>query len=182
MTYDPHRRDPSWKMVVPGCYIDPAGYGHIFPHEILTELRAKYPQLGFNPLSESDYEQVVTIFVKMMRTLNSSAEFKIIAANVRNASSRRLVTTGGRSGAGFSYRYGGSRPTSSMPHGECNVPLMGWWWSHSLERRQTTGDPNHDGILGPLDTAAELEGNGPGIPNQLGKLSIARWNGSWNGV
>jgi len=31
------------------------------------------------------------------------------------------------------------------------------------------GNPDDDGIFGSLDTAAELEGNGPDIPNQLGK-------------
>src|SRR5215470_17188846 len=40
---------------------------------------------------------------------------------------------------------------------------------NSLERRQTAGDPNDDGIFSALDAAAELEGNRPDIPNQLGK-------------
>ena len=39
----------------------------------------------------------------------------------------------------------------------------------SLEPRQTAGDPDNDGIFSPLDPAAELEGNGPDLPNQLGK-------------
>ena len=39
----------------------------------------------------------------------------------------------------------------------------------SLEPRQTAGDPDDDGIFSPLDTAAELEGNGADLPNQLGK-------------
>ena len=49
------------------------------------------------------------------------------------------------------------------------LPAWGGGGGHSLERRQTTGDPNHDGIFSPLDAATELEGNRPGIPNQLGK-------------
>jgi len=41
--------------------------------------------------------------------------------------------------------------------------------SDSLERRKASGDADADGIFGPLDPTAKLEGDGPGIPDQLGK-------------
>lgn len=59
MTYDPLKRDSSWLMVLPGLYIDPAGFGHIFPSEFVAFLAVNHPEAGFDPESKSDYDLVV---------------------------------------------------------------------------------------------------------------------------
>lgn len=59
MPYDPLKRDSSWQMVFPGLYIDPAGFGHIFPDEFLAFLSREHPEAGFDPSSKSDYDLIV---------------------------------------------------------------------------------------------------------------------------
>lgn len=63
--YDP--RDASWEMVLPGCYVDPAGYGHLFPDEVLAFLSVTNPEAGFDPNSKSDYDLVVKVYSDLLR-------------------------------------------------------------------------------------------------------------------
>jgi hypothetical protein len=65
--YDPRKRDSSWQMVIPGCYMDPAGHGHIFPDEVLAELQRQYPEMNFDPCSRGDYDIVIRAFKEMMQ-------------------------------------------------------------------------------------------------------------------
>jgi hypothetical protein len=66
VSYDPAKRDSSWRMIEPGCYIDPAGRGHIFPDEVVAYLQTAHPEAGFN-FSREDYDLIVETFVAMMR-------------------------------------------------------------------------------------------------------------------
>lgn len=76
MAYDPLKRDSSWTMVQPGCWIDPAGYGHIFPDEIVAEMQRQHPEAGFN-FSKEDYEGIVATFVHLMRKRNPALQFVV---------------------------------------------------------------------------------------------------------
>jgi hypothetical protein len=66
MTYDPAKRDSSWTEIIPGCFIDPAGRGHIFPDEIVAHLQVHYPEMGFN-FGREDYDLIVTTFLAMLK-------------------------------------------------------------------------------------------------------------------
>lgn len=59
MSYNPLKRDSSWQLVLPGLYIDPAGFGHIFPDEFVAFLSVAHPEAGFDPNLKSDYDLVV---------------------------------------------------------------------------------------------------------------------------
>lgn len=74
MSYDPLKRDSSWQMVVPGCYLDPAGCGHLFPDELLAFLSVAHPEAGFDPNSETDYDLVVKVYSEMLRKLSPNTE------------------------------------------------------------------------------------------------------------
>jgi len=67
MTYDPLKRDSTWTMVEPGCYIDPAGRGHIFPDEIVAQLQIEHPEAGFD-FTREDYDLIVEAYLSMMRS------------------------------------------------------------------------------------------------------------------
>lgn len=69
MTYNPRKRDPSWRMIQPGLYIDPAGCAHIFPDEVLAMLQALYPASGFDPTSRDDHDLVVKMFKQELATM-----------------------------------------------------------------------------------------------------------------
>ena len=78
MSYDPLKRDSSWHMVLPGCYVDPAGHGHLFPDEFLAFLQVRHPEAGFDPNSKEDYDMVVNQMVRIWQQENPGAEFKIV--------------------------------------------------------------------------------------------------------
>jgi hypothetical protein len=78
MSYDPLKRDPSWKMIAPGLYMDPAGYWHIFPDELLAFLSAEHPEAGFDPSCEKDYNLVVQEFQEALRRECPGMQFKIV--------------------------------------------------------------------------------------------------------
>jgi hypothetical protein len=42
------KRDSTWHMVLPGLYVDPHGYGHVFPDEVIAELQTRYPGIRWN--------------------------------------------------------------------------------------------------------------------------------------
>lgn len=60
------KRDSSWTLIQSGCYIDPAGRGHLFPDEIVAELQREHPEAGFN-FSREDYDLIVDTFIAMLR-------------------------------------------------------------------------------------------------------------------
>jgi hypothetical protein len=64
MTYDPRKRDSTWTMIQPGCYLDPAGRSHLFPDEVIAYLQHAYPDAGFEM---SDRAWVAKAFVEMLR-------------------------------------------------------------------------------------------------------------------
>ena len=66
MTYEPNKRDSTWTMVQPGCYIDPAGRAHIFPDEIVAQLQIEHPEAGFD-FGKADYDLIVDTFIGMLR-------------------------------------------------------------------------------------------------------------------
>jgi hypothetical protein len=78
MSYDPHKRDASWQMIQPGCYLDPAGHAHLFPDEILAFLAAMHPGVGFNPNSKDDYDLVVKMFVEQLNRIKPGQITKFI--------------------------------------------------------------------------------------------------------
>ena len=41
-------RDGSWTMVRPGLYLDRDGYGHVFPDEVIAELKRLYPRMPWS--------------------------------------------------------------------------------------------------------------------------------------
>jgi hypothetical protein len=67
--YDPKRRDSTWRMIQPGCYVDPAGRAHIFPDEVLAFLREMHPNAGFDPASRSDYDLVVETYRRTLQAM-----------------------------------------------------------------------------------------------------------------
>ena len=77
MSYDPAKRDSSWTMIEPGCYIDPAGRGHIFPDEIVAQLQIDHPEAGFN-FSREDYDLIVETMLAMMRARFAEVKVQFI--------------------------------------------------------------------------------------------------------
>lgn len=77
-SYDPKTRDSSWQQVQPGCYIDPAGCGHIFPDEILAFLQAMHPEAGFDPCSRDDYDLVIYTYTRMLQRESPGLEIRIM--------------------------------------------------------------------------------------------------------
>lgn len=65
MTYDPLKRDSTWKQVQPGCWIDPAGTGHIFPDEIIAYMKIAHPEVGFE-FNREDYDLVVKTYLEIL--------------------------------------------------------------------------------------------------------------------
>ena len=65
MSYDPNKRDSTWTMIQPGCYIDPAGCGHIFPDEVVAHLQTLHPEAGFD-FSRDDYDLIVETYIAML--------------------------------------------------------------------------------------------------------------------
>ena len=86
MTFDPLKRDSTWRMFQPGCWIDPAGQPHIFPDEVIAELCRRNPGAGFDALSREDYDLVVRVFTEMMRCAHPEAEICRVK-HVREAAS-----------------------------------------------------------------------------------------------
>lgn len=78
MSFNPKKRDASWQMIQPGCYVDPVGFAHLFPDEILAFLQALYPDVGFDPNSKADYDLVVKVYQERMRALYPGANFKFV--------------------------------------------------------------------------------------------------------
>jgi hypothetical protein len=66
MIYDKRKRDSTWTLLSPGCYLDPEGYAHIFPDEIIAHLQSEYPEAGFN-MSKEDYDMVVKLYMEAIR-------------------------------------------------------------------------------------------------------------------
>ena len=64
MSYNPLKRDSTWTMVLPGCYIDPGGFGHVFPDEFLAFLSVQHPEAGFDPNSKEDYDLIVNFLAE----------------------------------------------------------------------------------------------------------------------
>lgn len=83
MTYDPLKRDSSWQMVQPGCYIDPAGCGHLFPDEVLAFLSVTHPEAGFDPTSKADYDMVVKVYSDLLRELAPNIKAIVIVKHER---------------------------------------------------------------------------------------------------
>jgi hypothetical protein len=77
VTYNPNKRDSSWTMVQPGCWFDPAGYGHIFPDEIVAQLQIDHPEAGFN-FSREDYDLIVETFISSLREICPEMNVKFI--------------------------------------------------------------------------------------------------------
>ena len=77
MTYDPLKRDSTWTMIEPGCYIDPAGRGHIFPDEIVAQLQIDHPEAGFD-FSREDYDLIVQAAMAMMRAQSPGVNIQIV--------------------------------------------------------------------------------------------------------
>jgi hypothetical protein len=65
-------------MLAPGLYFDPAGYGHIFPDELLAYLSLAHPEAGFDPNSENDYNMVVWEFEQTLHAMCPGMQFKIV--------------------------------------------------------------------------------------------------------
>lgn len=78
MACNPYRRDSSWQMIIPGCYLDPAGNAHLFPDEVLAELQRQHPEQGFDVLSQADYQMVVTCFREALLLKLPDAKFQFI--------------------------------------------------------------------------------------------------------
>jgi hypothetical protein len=76
MTYNPRKRDKSWHMIQPGLYVDPAGYGHVFPDEIVAELTRRYPEVSWN--YETDYALIVHVLRETLRAAGCSGEVQFI--------------------------------------------------------------------------------------------------------
>jgi hypothetical protein len=83
--FNPTKRDSSWQMIEPGCYIDPDGYAHLFPDEVLAELQRRYPEAGFDACSREDYEMVVRLYVKEFERVHPGLEVRF-AKHEREAS------------------------------------------------------------------------------------------------
>lgn len=62
------KRDSSWTMIQPGCYVDPEGRGHLFPDEVIAELQRLHPEAAFE-YTRADYDLVVEIFLTLMREI-----------------------------------------------------------------------------------------------------------------
>jgi hypothetical protein len=78
MAFNLLKRDSTWRMVLPGCYIDPAGSAHIFPDEILATLSVLHPEVGFDPNSKRDYDIVVYEFQQILLRDHPGRQFKIL--------------------------------------------------------------------------------------------------------
>jgi hypothetical protein len=77
MTYDPAKRDSSWTMIQPGCYLDPAGRGHIFPDEIVAQLQTQHPEAGFT-FGRDDYDLIVDTYIAELRKLCPECKVQFI--------------------------------------------------------------------------------------------------------
>ena len=82
MTYDPLRRDSTWTMFKPGCYLDPAGRAHLFPDELIAHLQRTFPEVGFQM---SDRELVVATFLRALRGVHPEIKVYFVE-HVRQAS------------------------------------------------------------------------------------------------
>lgn len=78
MSYDPLKRDSTWTPLWPGCYIDPAGLGHLFPDEFLAFLSVAHPEAGFDANSETDYDLVVATYSQVVKEMYPGLEIKIV--------------------------------------------------------------------------------------------------------
>lgn len=78
MSYDPLKRDSTWQMVLPGCYIDPAGAGHLFPQEFIAFLSVAHPEAGFDPHSKADYDLVVEYMIKLTESIAPDVPIKFV--------------------------------------------------------------------------------------------------------
>jgi hypothetical protein len=85
MSYDPAKRDSTWTRIEPGCYIDPAGCGHIFPDEIVAQLQLDHPEAGFD-FSREDYDLIVETFFAMMRAQFAELNVQFICHEREDAS------------------------------------------------------------------------------------------------
>lgn len=77
VTYDPTKRDSTWAMVQPGCYLDPAGRTHLFPDEVIATLQQTHPEAGFE-MTRQDYDLVVNTFLNAMRKHYPHAQIHFI--------------------------------------------------------------------------------------------------------
>ena len=83
LPYDPLKRDSSWQMIQPGCYLDPEGYGHLFPDEVLAFLSVAHPGAGFDPSSKRDYDMVVEVFSELVRELRPEVKGIVVVRHQR---------------------------------------------------------------------------------------------------
>ena len=74
MTFDPLKRDSSWQMVQPGCWLDPEGGAHLFPDEIVAFLQKEHPEAGFN-FGREDYDLIVEVFKRDLLAINPNMRF-----------------------------------------------------------------------------------------------------------
>jgi hypothetical protein len=86
VSFDPHKRDASWQMIQPGCYVDPAGCAHLFPDEVLAELQRQFPEAGFDACSREDYELIVKLYVQEFSRCHPGLEVRF-AKHEREAAS-----------------------------------------------------------------------------------------------
>ena len=83
MSYDPLKRDSTWQKLQPGCYLDPEGYGHLFPDEVLAFLSVTHPEAGFDPNSKDDYDTVVEVFSNLLRELAPNVKAIVVVKHER---------------------------------------------------------------------------------------------------
>jgi len=77
MSYDQHRRGSTWHMILPGCWMDPEGYAHLYPDEVIAQLQRLHPEAGWQYTRE-DYGRVVKAFMQMLRDQRPDAPVKFI--------------------------------------------------------------------------------------------------------
>jgi hypothetical protein len=85
MTYDPAKRDSTWTKIQPGCYIDPAGCGHIFPDEIVAQLQIDHPEAAFN-FGREDYDLIVETYITMLQAQFADVRVKFVRHEREKAS------------------------------------------------------------------------------------------------
>lgn len=77
MSYDLHKRDCTWKMLQPGCYVDGAGNGHIVPSEVIAHLITVYPEAGLSHTPE-DYTLVVEALRQVLQDACLGVVFEVL--------------------------------------------------------------------------------------------------------
>ena len=61
------KRNANWTMVRPGLYLDPDGNGHVFPDEVIAELKQLYPQIPWR--FPEDRELILEVLREQMPSI-----------------------------------------------------------------------------------------------------------------